>query len=570
VAPKTDYTENPTPPQAGSLTIRGKRYNVDETLGPWRDRKEKAEKHREQFLPQIRVNRKFAAGKQHLDVNTRTGRVIDVRERNGIRLVTSDILSQYLLTVIGRMAANDYRPNFLAFREDEIAEMISAHMNDTFGWGWDNEWMAERKVLQLFRLLTTDGTAAVRCRYDRTVGAYLGEVPYMDGAPILDPEKARKYMAENYKPDGPPVKIAPLREGRVIWEILSFENLLTPPGIEDDADFPWDLIQRPIPREEVRARYGVNIQTEEIESSAALTTGLGFGDQEPVKLEDYGFVYTGYERPNNKHPQGRTIIFSEDALLDVYDSLPYPDHPLGPRTGLHYFRWQVVPGRFPGKAFIEPGVGPQQVRNKRLTQIDAIIDRNMPKVYIEEQSLARPRTGEPMEYVEVRPGSPLPNVSAGVPPGAWMLQDIKLQDENAERALGMGRTSLGQAPTGVSAYSAMALLTENDALKLDPIAQGFRLQMVELSWDTMEAMRNWPSDKKMLIAGPDNQLRAVVWSQNEVPMEYLVKQPRGGSLPRSQAAELQKVNDIWTLVALKTCHLRCLTQTPIRRNWKTS
>jgi hypothetical protein len=546
VAPKTDYTENPSPSLAGTVYIRGKRYETKEVLDPWLERKDKAAKHREQFLPQVRINRKFAAGKQHLNVNTRTGRVIDVRERNGIRLVTSDILSQYLMTVIGRMAANDYRPNFLALQGNEMAEQITQHMNDTFGWGWDNEWLAERVMLGVFRLLVTDGTCAVRCRYDRTIGTLLAdEVPYKDGVPLVDEQERNAYMDEMVS-KGEQAEFGPLREGKVKWELFSFENLLTPPGVEDDANFPWDLIQRPVPVKEVKDRYKIDVSAQNIESSASLTTGLGFGDEEQTKLEDQCFVYTGYERPNKKHPVGQTVIFTEDALLDVFDNLPYPDHPRGPRTGLHYFRWQAVPGRFPGKGFIENGIGPQQVRNKRLTQIDAIIDRNMPKVYIEEQSLARPQTGEPMEYVEVRPGSPLPQTETGVAPGQWMLQDIKLQDENAERALGMGRTSLGQAPSGVSAYSAMALLTENDALKLDPIAQAIRLEMVELSWDTMEAMRNWPTDKKMLIAGPENQLRAVMWNENQIPVDYLVKQPRGGSIPRSQAAELQKVNDIWT------------------------
>lgn len=156
-----------------------------------------------------------------------------------------------------------------------------------------------------------------------------------------------------------------------------------------------------------------------------------------------------------------------------------------------------------------------------------------------------------MEYVEIRPGSPLPQTNAGVPPGGWMLQDIKLQDENAERALGMSRTSLGQPPSNVSAYSAMALLTENDALKLDPIGQALRLEMVELGWDTFEAMKNWKKDKKLLLAGPKDELRVVLWDSQKIPNDYLVRQPRGGSLPRSQAAELQKVNDIWTASAGK-------------------
>jgi hypothetical protein len=92
----------------------------------------------------------------------------------------------------------------------------------------------------------------------------------------------------------------------------------------------------------------------------------------------------------------------------------------------------------------------------------------------------------------------------------------------------------------------MALLTENDSLKLDAIAQDFNAEIKELSWDTMEAMRNWPSNKQLEIAGPENRLQAMTFTGNDVPDRYLVRTPRGGALPRSQAAELQKINDVWT------------------------
>src|SRR5207244_1440455 len=116
-------------------------------------------------------------------------------------------------------------------------------------------------------------------------------------------------------------------------------------------------------------------------------------------------------------------------------------------------------------------------------------------------------------------------------------------------AIIMSSITIGQPPQGVSAYSAMALLSENDSLKLDPIAQDLRLGFIELSWDTMESMRNWPKEKQMEISGPDGSLRAFLFSSNTIPERYIVNAPRQGALPRSQAAELQKINDIWNAAA---------------------
>lgn len=541
---KTDYEKNPA-------NAAGKKPSPDlKALEKWKTRAKEAEDDRKQYLPQVKINRKFAAGKQHLRVNTNDGRVLDKRvDDNGSRLVTADILSQYLLTAVGRLAGTDYKPTFIVSQDNELADGITHQMNAAFGWGWDNEFMGDKQILKLWRYLVVDGTVGIRVRYDKTFGDLVGEVPYLDGKPVLD-QAAQSALFENGP--NPNVTIGPIREGKVIWELLTFENLLPPPGFEDSADFPWEIIVRPVLISDLKERYGKKInlddlEEENIESTGALTAGLGFGDQKDVKLKGRVLVYTGYERPSGKNKNGSVCVWTNRVSepLEVRDHLPYADHPRGPSTGVHYYRWQALPGRFFGKAFIENGIGPQQVRNKRLTQIDAIIDRNMPRVFIEEQSLSRPKTGEPMEIVEVRPGSPLPQVVAGVPPGAWMLQDVKLQEENVEHALGMRAITTGQAPVGISAYSALALLTENDSLKLDPIAQDFRLEMVEQCWDTMECMRNWPPGKQLLIAGPESRLQAQEFNSNIIPPKYLVKIPRGGALPRSQASELQKINDIW-------------------------
>ena len=532
--------------QPETFKVGSEVYKTRDILQPWIERVSASTKEREAFLPQIRINRMFAAGKQHLDVNNRDGRVLEVKNRNigGVKtkMVTSDRLGQYILAAMGRMAGNDYRTNFTAATEDENSNLITQQMNDAFGWGWDHEWEGDKKLMSILRLLTIDGTGVLRVRYDRKVGDLLGDVPLDEtGKPV--PEDAQHKYVAKAEAEGRRVNFASIRDGRVKWELGSLENFLWPCGIDDPDEWPWEMIVRPVYVRELHKRYGLmadGVEEEDLENS----TGLSIGD-DSSKQTGKALVYTAYAKPDSDHKTGCTAIFTKTNLLDYYEELPFSDHPKGPRSGVHTFRWQIIPGRFPGKAFIEAGIGPQKIRNKRETQIDTIIDRNMPKVFTEEQSLSRPKTGEPMEVIEVRPGSPLPQVSQGVPPGAWMLQDVKLQDENIESALGMRGITLGQPPQGISAYSALALLSENDALKLDPIAQELRREVVEVSWDTMEAMRNWPKEKQMEIAGPNDTLRSWKFNKNDIPDRYVASSPRQGALPRSQAAELQKVNDVW-------------------------
>lgn len=533
------------------VVINDKRYNVNDVLIPWLNRKKSAEENLKPYLLQIRVNRMFYAGKQNLDLNERDGRVVERKRRNGIELLTSNFLDQYINTVIGRLSGTDYRPNFHVSQEDNRAHRdIAKLLNMAFLWGWDNEWNGDRKVLDILRHLCIDGTVAVRSRYDRRYGEIVGDMPYKDGTPIIDTAEAAKYIAEKAE-KGETATIAPFRVGKVCWELITADNMLTPPGVNDPNDFPWELIRRPVSVAEIHNRYdklAESVLEEEIDDPGSITAGYN-NDGKANQLKGQAMVYTGYERPNAEHKNGRTVVFTETALLDVRNSLPLDQHPKGPRSGLHYFRWQVLPGRFMGKAFIENGLGPQKIYNKRHTQLNAIIDRNMPKVFMEENSLARPHTGEPMEIIEIRPGAPLPKAEQGIEPGQWMMDDLNLQVESAERALGIRGVSMGSAPSGVSAYSAMALLTENDALKLDPIGQDFSEGMEELCWDTLEQMRNWPKDKRMDIIGPTGHLESFLFDAADIPERYIVKRAAGGSLPRSQAAEIQKINDIWGAAA---------------------
>jgi hypothetical protein len=533
------------------VTIHGKTYTVNDILVPWNKRRESAQKEMDKYLPAVRVNRMFAAGKQHLRVNTRDGRVIEKPSReHNVELVTSNFLDQYINTAIGRLSSNDYMPNFLVSQDNEENDIVALAINRAFSWGWENEWFGDQRVMDLLRHMAIDGTVGIRTRYDRRYGEIVGDVPYKDGVPILDLNEARKYVSEKLS-DGETAEIKPYRHGKVCWELLTMENFLVPPGYADPKDFPWLFVKRPVSVLEIKDRYGVlaeDVQEENIESGGSLTTSYG-DSEEGVEMEGMAMVYTGYELPNNANKKGLTVVMTENALLDIRHTLPLSEHPLGPRTGVHFFRWNILPGRFIGKSFIENGIGPQKVYNKRLTQINAIIDRNLPKVYAEEQSLALPTTGEPMEVIPVRSGAPLPVTVQGVSPGQWMLDDLKQQVEAAERALGIRGISMGQAPQGVSAYSAMALLTENDALKLDPVSRDFGIGMNELCWDTMENMRNWPKDKKMDVIGPTNKLETWHFDADTIPARYILKQPQGGSLPRSQAAEIQKINDIWAASA---------------------
>jgi hypothetical protein len=533
----------------------GQSQQAEETLKRWLKRKREARDDRRAYEKQWMINQHFAAGIQWLKWSQRDHRVLEVqKDEHGRRLDTVDVLSQYRSTAIGKIAnGGDLRSELLAnYGNDVTADMYAEQLNGAVRYAWEEECRGDRKALAVLRALVELGTAAIRCRYDRSKGSVIArEVPHRDGRPILDENEQRSYVSERQML-GESANLRQLREGKICWEKLSAWNLLPPPGVEDPEDFPWELIVRPVPLDELKRLYGAKangVKADKIEDMGMLAYSrprLGDGpSQTPAvaqNLERHALVYTGYDRVDEE-----TVVFTNDGhLLDSDKNLPYQLPPWGPRSGITYFRWDILDGRFWGRAFLEPGIGPQKLRNKRLSQIDEIIDRGLPKVYGEEGSLVRRPQGRPMEYVELVRGTPAPTIFAGVPVGAWMTTDVELQDQNIEKALGLRDIALGQSPAGVSAYSAMALMVEQDALKLDPIAQEFRLAIADVTRDTVEAMRQWPSDKQLLIAGDDNELDVQSFNARQaIPPAYLVRPAKGGVLPRSQAAEVQKIADLF-------------------------
>lgn len=575
----------------------GSRRTSEALLSPWLKRAESGRKARKPLEGEWMMNAAFAAGNQWAVYLPKEHRVLAEdprRKANKRSMQTADVLTQYVWTAIGKLAADDFRPQLLAdYGAKELAERYAEAANKSFGWGWDEEWKGDEVLLDLLLTVATFGTAAIRARYDRTKGQLVGDVPHAptggythsypqspedvqagmpprtetfeEGKPILDPEAARAFVADR-KTYGEPIDLRQLREGEVVWEVLSPWNLLVPPAVEHAKDFPWEIVVRPVAIEDLQEMYGdkaQGVKAEEVQAMDVLGLNVpqnpsstsqmnGSAPASAAKLEDHALVYTGYQPPTRDFPKGLQICWAgDDTMLDVTPQLPLQKTPWGSRSGITYFHYWKVKQRFFARGLYDAGRGPQRTRNKRISQIDEIIDRGLPKVYGEEGSIDLDElTGNPVEFVFVKQGAPLPRPDGGIAPGDWMKADVELQDLNLQKALGINDIGLGNAPPGVSAYSAMALMTENDATKLDPIAKGFKIGTADLGRDTLELMGNWPDGKTLMIVGEDDELENFTFKRAMLPPGFMCKPAKGGTLPRSQAAEIQKIADLWNAAAV--------------------
>lgn len=531
----------------------------------WRDRIEEASIDRQQFEPTWFSNLAFVAGKHWLEWNPASRQLqmpIDIGERE---LYTVDMITERRMTALGELSNDEDRPQLLLVSEggNPDVEGMQEQLNRAVQHGWDHEWHGDQALAEVRRICMDLGTAAVRVRFDPMAGPPEvdgdGEplmVPYHEGRALLDTGEATEHVASMFEQGGK-VDLRAAHKGQIRWEALSPFNLLVPPGVDHEKDFPWEIVARPVPLDVIRAQYPDArdlAEDSDISSVFGMTGDTSGGSPDPTrpgqrsKLRGHSWLYTCFERPTPAAPLGRTIVLggaNGTTLLDVTEKLPcrLPDGT--PSSGIAYFHWWRVTGRFWSRSMVEALKDPQRMINRRKTQNAEIIDRGMPKVFLEEGSLPHAPKGHVLEIIELAPGKGKPEFSGGIGPGEWMYRDIEEARVDLEHASGMRGPSMGDNPENVSTYSQLALLAEKDQVKRSPMLREHRTSIGRAVEASVHYIRKyWGEQKQLLIADDDDKIDAVMLNANQLPEFFVVKLAKGAPKPRSQAAEIKKIEDI--------------------------
>jgi hypothetical protein len=246
-------------------------------------------------------------------------------------------------------------------RDDRASEDYQTQLNRAFAFGWDNVWDGDDAIAETDRLCIDLGTAAVRCYFDPTAGPPRPEeIPYQGGQPLFG-QDAMQALQNGPNPN---VQMQQTPEGRICWVPLSAFNLLPPPGVAHEKWFPWEGLIRPVLLSSVRDQYGdVAADLEEdrdINSTlgqtqrGSLDPSRAGQDTSTNRLRDHVWLYTYFEQPTKQWPQGLTLTFAGGRLklVDVQPTLPYQGPDGGWRSGISYFHWWRVTGRFWSRSWL--------------------------------------------------------------------------------------------------------------------------------------------------------------------------------------------------------------------------
>jgi hypothetical protein len=549
-----------------ALAENGVLTDPQKLVSEWRDRIREAREDRRRFEPTWLSNLAFASQRHHLvwDRYSRTLVLPKEAEQRMARgeLYQIDVITERRLRALGELSNAIDRPELLLVDDGAgmVEEDFQLQLNRAVGHGWDHEWRGDEALADKDRKLVDFGVAAIRCRFDPTVGPVkANDVPFKDGKPILDLEQARTHVAETAAAGG----VADLRtihEGAIRWEVLSPFNILVPPGIEHEKDFPWEIVVRPVLIDKLVEEYGdvaANLKEDtDIGSILGLDAqseaeGRGADPQSGKKsrLRNHVWLYTCSERPSRKYPKGRVVVLASNQFvpLATRDELPVcaPDGTY--RSGITYFHWWRVTGRFWSRSLIEPMKDIQRRINKRATQADQTIDRGQAYLMVDKNSNARYRKGFPVEVIELDPAERAPIPSAGIPPGDWLYKDKADAIEDLDRASGIGQSALGENPENATTYGQLALLHEQESGKRTVILTESRDGVVRLTEDAAHFIKTWwGPDKQILLDGDDDKVEAQAFNATKLAdMFYIVRAAKGAAKPRSQAAEIQKIDALW-------------------------
>ncbi len=524
-------------------------------LEPWKQRHANAARDRRRYEPIWQVCQAFVQNRQWIGWDFRERRIVQLPNPSDRERVTVNVITQYLWTVYGKLTADDFRPD-LTFRKDDVeGQAYARQAQRSVEYGWDEEFEADESIMEAILKLCTFGTSGLQLIADPMYGPVIGDFPVDDsGRMILDLEQARAHVSAKAAA-GETASFRTAREGRLCYRARSPFEILPPPGVENERDFPWIIFESPTTIDRVKAAYGAKANNLHEESLRAIDMigvreayGPDQGAMQSGDLKGHVMLKRGFEVATPEHPYGRSIVWAQNTVLDAQDRLPFVVQGMG-KIGWVPLHYHKVPGRFWSIGVTEPLLGAQKHRNRSRSQWIEMKDRaGLGRVYAHKgvvTSVNQPKGGV-FELVEILPGHEFPKETQGVPPGPWIAQDVDMHDSDMNKAAGIQDVSLSNAPQGLSAYAALSLLVEQDDKRVGPVLKDIRFQIAKLVKVTLAGMKEyWNPQKLVATAGENELLDTFIFNASKLPDNVLVKIGSGAPLPQSQSAQIQMIFDIF-------------------------
>lgn len=264
--------------------------------------------------------------------------------------------------------------------------------------------------------------------------------------------------------------------------------------------------------------------------------GAGGGESHQVLRECL------YHLPTDEFPEGLVAVRYGLVVAEV-KPLPAHESDGTPFIPVVHIPFKEQPGRVPGRTFLSDIVPLNRIRNENESQ-QILTERRManPVNLVPDGSMDRMPTGEPGEtwvYRHLSAGSgrpPIPNRLPGMDPGVYFDRRQEALDTQMERLAGSFGIAHGEAPKGIRAASALALLGERQERAISPQIQAWEQAHEAIAKMMMNIFREYANEPRLRpIRDAQSKWAFEKWSNADLGGNITVRVESGSATPKSAA-----------------------------------
>jgi hypothetical protein len=240
-------------------------------------------------------------------------------------------------------------------------------------------------------------------------------------------------------------------------------------------------------------------------------------------------------KPCKKFPDGAVITYAGDVILNVAEEWPfqYRDYP--------FTKMEHVPtGQFYAQSVIPDLIPLQKEMNRTRSQIIEAKNRMSKPQLIAPRGSVDPSkvTSEPGLIIFYTPGfappQPLPLVAV---PG-YVIDEINRCQRDMDDISGQHEISKGNAPTGVSAATAISFLQEQDDAMISPSITSLEECVARIGTHLLSHVDQfWEAERTIKAIGENNAFDVVMFNKAAINGNTDLNIQAGSATPRSTAAK---------------------------------
>jgi hypothetical protein len=131
-------------------------------IGRWKDRREQADRGRKQFESVWHLCQAFVANRQWVGWSKRDRRVVVEPNPQGRERHTVNVLTQYLMTNIGKFMSDDMLPRLIMRNDSREGQEFAEQANRALEYCWYEELEAEDRIYDAILKMGTYGISGFR------------------------------------------------------------------------------------------------------------------------------------------------------------------------------------------------------------------------------------------------------------------------------------------------------------------------------------------------------------------------------------------------------------------------